>query len=414
MRALSENVVQNLGTNESPDRFKRIYLQLAFSCLVLILVLSFIVTSQQNKNNLIEDAGVNSEKIAAALLSSESSIIRTSTVEGARTLVIDPSQIPALNRSIKLFLRPFNIVKVKIYNMDKRIIYSTEQALIGKADRSNQRLINALAGSRQTLVRDQQRVTDLADEKLVEIDVAEVYLPVHGEQGQIIGVFELHSDISELKTGLQRHLMSSMTTISIALLLLSFASYIVITRESAALRTAYQLLETLATTDALTGIHNRRQLLARAAELYALMQRSRDKVAEGIGLGVVMIDIDYFKLVNDTHGHLTGDSILHDLTRRVETVLRPYDVFGRYGGEEFMMFLPNTSCDEAKIISCRVHNAVSGQPYQVGDLSLTVTTSLGCAWTDGSEESLDNVLSRVDKLLYEAKRNGRNQVFCQC
>jgi len=414
MRALSENVVQNLGTNESPDRFKRIYLQLAFSCLVLILALCFVVISQQNKNNLVEDAGIHSEKIAAALLSRESNIIRTGTIDGTKTLVIDPSQIPALDHSIKLFLRPFNIVKVKIYNMDKRIIYSTEQALIGKADRSDQRLSNALAGSRQTLVRDQQRVTDLADEKLVEIDVIEVSLPVHGEQGQIIGVFELHSDISELKIGLQRHLLSSMTTISIALLLLSFASYIVITRESAALRTAYQLLETMATTDALTGIHNRRQLLARAAELYALMQRSRDKVAEGIGLGIVMIDIDYFKLVNDTHGHLAGDSILHDLTRRVETALRPYDVFGRYGGEEFMLFLPNTSCEEAKIISCRVHNAVSGQPYQVGDLSLTVTTSLGCAWTDGSEESLDTVLSRVDKLLYEAKRNGRNQVFCQC
>jgi diguanylate cyclase (GGDEF)-like protein len=173
------------------------------------------------------------------------------------------------------------------------------------------------------------------------------------------------------------------------------------------------MLETLATTDALTGIFNRRQLLTRAAELYTMMQRSQDKMAEGIGLGVVMIDVDYFKMVNDTHGHLAGDSILHDLTKRIETVLRPYDVFGRYGGEEFMLFLPNTSCEEAKLISCRVLNAVSGQPYQIADQSITVTTSIGCTWTDGSEENLDNILIRVDNLLYEAKRNGRNQVFCR-
>ncbi|MDU0458325.1 MAG: GGDEF domain-containing protein [Geobacteraceae bacterium] len=412
MRPLSD-VIQNLGANDSPERFKRIYLLLAFSCLVLILALSFTVISRQNKNNLIEDAGFHSEKIAAALLSSESDIIQTRTVDGIRTLAIDASQIPSLDHNIRVFLHPFSIVKIKIYSMSKRIIYCTDQSLIGKSDRNNLRLTNTLAGNRQTNIKDRQSVTDLADEKRLEIDVAEVYVPVRDEQGQIVGAFELYNDISDLKIGFQRHLTSSLATIFIALLFLSFASYVVITRESAALRTAYQLLETLATTDALTGIYNRRQLLARAAELYSMMQRSRDKLTDGIGLGVVMIDVDYFKMVNDTHGHLVGDSILHDLTRRIETALRPYDVFGRYGGEEFMIFLPNTSCDEAKMISCRILNAVSSHPCYAGEQPMTVTASIGCTWTDGSDESLDTVLSRVDNLLYEAKRNGRNQVFCQ-
>ena len=412
MRPLSD-VVQNLGANDSPERFKRIYLLLAFSCLVLILALSFTVISRQNKNNLIEDAGFHSDKIAAALLSSESDIILTKTIDGIRTLAIDASQIPSLDSNIRFFLHAFSIVKIKIYNMNKRVIYSTEPALIGKSDRNNLRLANALEGQRQTTIKNRQSVTDLVDEQRLEIDVAEVYVPVRDEQGQIVGAFELYNDISDLKVGFQRHLTYSLATIFIALLFLSFTSYVVITRESAALRTAYQLLETLATTDALTGIYNRRQLLVRAAELYSMMQRSRDKVTEGIGLGVVMIDVDYFKMVNDTHGHLVGDSILSDLTKRIETALRPYDVFGRYGGEEFMIFLPNTSCDEAKMISCRVLNAVSGQPYQAGEQPLTVTTSIGCTWTDGSDESLDTVLSRVDNLLYEAKRNGRNQVFCR-
>ncbi len=411
MNSLSD-IVQNLGTNDSPERFKRIYLLLSLSCLVLVLALSFRVISLQNKNNLIEEAGFHSEKIAAALVSSESRSIRAATIDGIKTLSITPSSIPDLDQNIRLFLHPFGIVKIKIYNMDKRIIYCTEQPLIGKSDRNNLHLASALAGNRQTIIKDMQSVTDLVAERRLDIDVAEVYVPVRDEQGQIVGVFEMYNDISDLKSGFQRHLVSSLTTIFIALMFLSFASYIVITRESAALRTAYQLLETLATTDALTGIYNRRQLLARAAELYAMMQRSHDKMAAGIGLGVVMIDVDYFKMVNDTHGHLAGDSILHELTKRIETVLRPYDVFGRYGGEEFMLFLPNTSAEEAKLVSCRVLNAVSGQPYQIDELSLTVTTSIGCTWTDGSEENLDSILSRVDNLLYEAKRNGRNQVFC--
>lgn len=411
MNSLSD-IVQNLGTNDSPERFKRIYLLLSFSCLVLVLALSFRVISLQNKNNLIEEAGFHSEKIAAALLSSESRIIRAATIDGIRTLSISPSSISDLDQNIRLFLHPFGIIKIKIYNMDKRIIYCTERPLIGKSDRNNLRLASALAGNRQTIIKEMQSVTDLVEERRLDIDVAEAYVPVRDEQGQIVGVFEIYNDISDLKSGFHRHLVSSLTTIFIALMFLSFASYIVITRESAALRTAYQLLETLATTDALTGIYNRRQLLTRAAELYAMMQRSHDKMAAGIGLGVVMIDVDYFKMVNDTHGHLAGDSILHELTKRIETVLRPYDVFGRYGGEEFMLFLPNTSGEEAKLISCRVLNAVSGQPYQIDELPLTVTTSIGCTWTDGSEENLDNILSRVDNLLYEAKRNGRNQVFC--
>lgn len=412
MKPLSD-VVQNLGTSDSPERFKRIYLLLAFFSLVMIMGLSFAVISRQTRNNLIDDVGFHSEKIALALLSSESNIIKSRTADGADSLSIDPATLGSLDLAIRLFLQPFGIVKIKIYNNDKRIIYCTDQALIGKSDRSNQHLINALDGNRQTFFKDRASITDLSDERRLGVDVAEVYVPVRNEQGKVVGVFELYSDIGDLKKSFRSHLISSLTTIFIALLLLSLASYIVIIRESAALRTAYQLLETLATVDSLTGIFNRRQLLNRAAELFTMMQRSRDKLPNDIGLGVIMIDVDFFKLVNDTHGHMAGDNILQDLTRRIETILRPYDVFGRYGGEEFLLFLPNTSREEAKQVACRVLNIVSGEPYRVEELSLKVTTSIGCAWTDAHEENLDNVLSRVDNLLYEAKHSGRNQVVCR-
>lgn len=409
MRSISD-VVQNLGANDSPERFRRIYLMLAFSCLILILALSYLVISQQNRNNLIEEAGLHSEQITLALFSSASDVIRTKNSNGADTLFIDSADIASLDLDIRLFLHPFGIVKIKIYNRDSRIIYSTEQALIGKSDRNNKNLANALDGSIQPIIKSSQSISDLSDERRLEVDVAEVYVPVRNERGQIVGAFELYRDIGNLKKSFQKHLVYSIATISIALLLLSLASYVVIIRESAALRTAYQMLETLATIDSLTGIYNRRQLLIRATELFSMMQRSHGKRPRDIGLGVIMIDIDYFKLINDTHGHQAGDSILHDLSRRIETVLRHYDVFGRYGGEEFLLFLPNTSSEEAKLIAFRVLNVVSNEPYQVGETPLRVTTSIGCTWTDAYEENLDNVLSRVDGLLYDAKQRGRNRV----
>lgn len=412
MKTLSD-VVQNLGTNDSPERFKRIYLLLVFSSLILILALSFTVITRQNRENLIENIGFHSEKTALALLSSESHIIHTTDRDGADTLAIHPADLAPLDLNIRLFLQPFNIVKIKIYNRDMRIIYCTEPQLIGKSDRSNQRLKDAFAGIRQTVLKERQSVTDLSEERRLDVDVAEVYAPVRNQRGLVVGVFELYSDIGELKKSFREHLHSSLGTIFIALVLLSLASYIIIIRESAALRTAYQLLETLATVDPLTGIYNRRQLLGRAAELYSLMKRSHEKLPAGIGLGVIMIDVDFFKLVNDTHGHLVGDSILQELSKRIETMLRPYDVFGRYGGEEFLLFLPNTSRDEAKLIACRILNAVSGEPYHAGELSLKVTTSIGCTWTNAHDENLDTILSRVDNLLYEAKNSGRNQVVCR-
>lgn len=412
MRTLSD-VVQNLGTNDSPERFKKIYLLLVFSSLILVLALSFTVITRQNRNNLIENIGFHSEKIALALLSSESHIIHTKDNDGADTLAIHPGDLTALDLNIRLFLQPFSIVKIKIYNRDMRIIYCTEPELIGKPDRNNQRLKNAFEGIRQTILKERQSITDLSEERRMDVEVAEVYAPMRNQQGVVLGVFELYSDIGDLKKSFQEQLLASLGTIFIALLLLSLASYIIIIRESAALRTAYQLLETLATVDPLTGIYNRRQLLSRAAELYSLMKRSHDKLPAGIGLGVIMIDVDFFKLVNDTHGHLVGDSILQDLTKRVESMLRPYDVFGRYGGEEFLLFLPNTSRDEAKLIACRILNSVSGEPYRAGELSLRVTTSIGCSWTDAHDETLDTILSRVDSLLYEAKNSGRNQVVCR-
>ena len=185
----------------------------------------------------------------------------------------------------------------------------------------------------------------------------------------------------------------------------------VILRASSELKKAYNLLEVYAETDALTGVYNRGELMRRAEEFFVIMQRSREKLTAGVGIGIVMIDLDYFKQVNDDYGHLVGDSVLRDAAGRITDILRSYDVLGRYGGEEFLIILPNTTAEEVSIITERAMSSISSKPIQVGELSISITASFGATWGDAVKENLDSVIRRADELLYEAKNSGRNRVI---
>ena len=366
--------------------------------------------ARHTRENLIADAEYDSLKIASSLQISEKDTFQIITDNGKSTLVISPSTFSSFDNRLKSFLQPLNIVKIKIYDNHKRIIYSTEKSLIGKLDSNNKHLLKSLDGIVLTELKDRQSLTDLDGEKRFEVDLAEVYVPIKGSNGQIAGVFEVYTDISEIKENFNRQLISSLSILFISLLLLSAVSYYVIIRISSSLSNAYNQLETLASTDSLTGILNRGKLLSSADNLFEMMNRSNCKFSDGVGIGVVMIDIDHFKNVNDSYGHLVGDDVLRDLTRKVEAVLRPYDVFGRYGGEEFLIFLPTTKYGEAERIADRILLEVSNKPFKVGDSTIRMTVSIGCTWTDARNENLDKVLSRVDSFLYVAKKMGRNQV----
>jgi diguanylate cyclase (GGDEF)-like protein len=225
-----------------------------------------------------------------------------------------------------------------------------------------------------------------------------------------MGVFSIYSDVSRLTQKSNRQMINSVLAQTIMLLLISLISYFVIIRESSELKLAYQKLETMATTDPLTGISNRRQLLERIEQHFALLQRTAEAIWKNIGLGFVMIDVDFFKQINDTYGHLAGDSILQELATLINMELRPYDVFGRYGGEEFLIVLPNTLAEETERIAERLITTVKAHAFMWNNSPVHITLSAGVTWTDAAKDSLDEVLSKVDSLLYEAKEQGRNQV----
>jgi diguanylate cyclase (GGDEF)-like protein len=161
-------------------------------------------------------------------------------------------------------------------------------------------------------------------------------------------------------------------------------------------------LDRISRIDILTQLYNRRHLEEQLRRLEA------DRRRHATPLAVVLMDIDHFKRVNDTYGHGAGDSVLQQCAQRLLDGTRVGDVIGRWGGEEFLMLLPDTSLDEARSISERIRAAVASPPMSVDGGQLIVTISGGCAVDNGGD--IDALLSRADAALYRAKAGGRNRI----
>lgn len=164
------------------------------------------------------------------------------------------------------------------------------------------------------------------------------------------------------------------------------------------------LLE-LATRDGLTGIFNRAAIVEELAVELSRAQRHSEPI------GVLMVDIDHFKQINDGHGHPAGDAVLKAIAARLQKSLRGYDRLGRYGGEEFLVVLGETDFDTAIGAAERLRTALSSEQVAIGNTRLTVTASVGMAVADDSVHvTLEQLVSAADQALYDAKRAGRNRV----
>ncbi len=157
--------------------------------------------------------------------------------------------------------------------------------------------------------------------------------------------------------------------------------------------------------DALTGVWNR-------GALFELLHRERERAQRGTKpLSVAMLDIDFFKKVNDTHGHAAGDEVLKELCARLKGAVRPYDAVGRYGGEEFVVVLPETSAEEAEMLGERLRSVTADLSFQLPNLELPITISVGLATTTSPNDTVEDLLARADTALYQAKHTGRNRVI---
>lgn len=156
-------------------------------------------------------------------------------------------------------------------------------------------------------------------------------------------------------------------------------------------------------TDGLTNLANRKQL-------DSLLQDEVPRAARhGRNLSLLMLDIDHFKAINDTHGHLIGDAVLRGLATVLRKRLRPHDTIGRYGGEEFCAVLPETDLPGAAKIAEELRQQVMAQPFAVEGREVRITVSIGVATLVQGMQA-DQLYKSADEMLYRAKRDGRNRV----
>jgi two-component system cell cycle response regulator len=175
-------------------------------------------------------------------------------------------------------------------------------------------------------------------------------------------------------------------------------------RDLTATKQLQQELRLMASTDPLTGLLNRRRFLEQAETEFLRSQRYQHELA------AVMLDIDHFKTINDTHGHFVGDQVLIAMSRATENLLRGTDILGRWGGEEFVILMPETPLAGAAILAERLREVLARLAVDTTAGTLHFTVSAGVAARDATDADITDILQRADSALYAAKQHGRNRI----
>jgi diguanylate cyclase (GGDEF)-like protein len=175
-------------------------------------------------------------------------------------------------------------------------------------------------------------------------------------------------------------------------------------KRTEALQVSNEKLKVLATRDSLTDILNRGSFFETAQYLLVLSQRQKSPAS------FVLMDLDHFKIINDTYGHFIGDQVLIHFTRTIQTFLRKSDLLGRVGGEEFAIFLPDTGIDGAFQLADKIRKAIGSSSFEIDGKTITYTVSLGVEASESKDHSIDELFKRADLKLYGAKDKGRDRV----
>jgi len=286
------------------------------------------------------------------------------------------------------------VARVKIWNKHGVIIYADDPTLIGHA-------FPIENGLRQ-VYQEEQVATELASleeaENVSELGLGpllEIYIPlVPRDSQEVLGAYEVYLYYEPIAATVRQTQAWIWSSVAIALVGLWLSLFWVYQRAQRAIEHQRKL----AITDPLTGLHNRRYLLE---QLQVEMERAR---RYGVPLSLILLDLDHFKEYNDRYGHQAGDAALREVAWRILASVRRLDTVARFGGEEFAVLLPATELAGAIRTAERIRDQIAKMPFDYGPL----TVSLGVAEYRG--QPVNEFIAEADAALYQAKREGRNQV----
>ncbi len=304
-----------------------------------------------------------------------------------------------------MIINDLGIMTLKLYSSGGEILYSTNSEEIGKINKK--KYFRQVVASGKNYSEIVHKHTRTREDNISESDVLETYVPII-YNSRFIGAFEIYYDITREKRNLDKLIKNSSSIVCIlVLLLIVSASFIYISskrfnRE----RMHYEdELRLLANTDSLTGVSNRRHFMKILETEFQRSKRYRQNFS------IILIDLDNFKVINDSYGHLAGDDVLRLVSLTFSSHLRKTDICGRYGGEEFIFLLPSADMDAGSHVAEKLRSAVESHKIPIDKVFMDITISAGVSVYDGTgDENTDSIIFRADKALYEAKRSGKNRV----
>ncbi|MBD5770068.1 GGDEF domain-containing protein [Marinomonas colpomeniae] len=311
---------------------------------------------------------------------------------------ITPEEREFLNDAVHYF----ELWKIKFFNSEGKVIFSTIKSEVGT--------VNTKPYFKANLAKGNSFITTSYREINPETKphyFAEVYIPIM-EKGAFIGVLEVYYDLN-LRKEKTNFLINNITIMFIFSSIVSITLIIIMSFILDKLRktqTGYQEnLFNLASQDSLTKLLNRESMD------FSIKQAIEKHEESHIDYSLIMFDIDHFKNINDTHGHQAGDDVLIELSKIINNRLRESDILGRYGGEEFIVLLPNTNAIGSKTVAENLRRIVEKASIQTcaGKLHITISIGVG-TFTDIEELNLHTLIKDVDEAMYQSKRNGRNLV----
>ncbi len=301
-----------------------------------------------------------------------------------------------------------NYKVIVVWTTDGTLVYcSNPNAMLGKKREISGNFAKALKGKRISEIERGAKVEVNGGELIG--DALEVYFPIYDTNGkEIINVFEIYAPL----TAINKTLASTRSALVglFAFLFIIMAIYAetvaaVLTSKNQGLKSLTEKLEFLSVTDGLTNIYNHRYFRDALKNEYNRSKRLNKN------LGLIMIDMDYFKTINDVYGHQTGDAVLEKVARTIEANIRIIDTVARYGGEEFVVILPESNDKECLNTAERLRKSIEEIDISVDGEKLKITASFGVAVYPDCADTESDLVNAADSALLIAKEQGKNSVL---
>jgi diguanylate cyclase (GGDEF)-like protein len=349
--------------------------------------------------HVCRSAELGAIRLARTILDERPPILTGSAGRGT-AIAVAPARLPELDVRIRRYVPALSLLRISLFDRDGRVLYSTEPTVVPSGQTRNAALGSALNGHASSSRVDARVAGGTADAVLS-------YVPLR-EGDHVLGALAVTTDISGSRGDFKRMLVLSTALVAAGLVAGVGVLYVLVRGAAREVDQAHRDLEMMAITDVLTGLANRRYLMARAEEECARIRRQRGRDPAKAGVGFIMADIDGFKAVNDTHGHLVGDDILRSVADRIRRVTRRYDIVGRYGGDEFLVVVPGTDFDETGSVAERLWQTVRDEAFAIDGSTARITVSVGFTCAEGDD--VQAALKRADEALYRAKNAGRDRI----